>query len=115
MQITKRFQNICDVPYNTSVNERQKNMGLKKSELAAIVGTSPDNCAITIKRTSDGFWFVTLTMLSSAIENELLTERGALKSWRDPAAAVQFVQEVCPDCRRVMLEINSWAFTRQMA
>lgn len=87
-------------------------MGLKKSEFAAIVGTNPDNCAIAIKRTGDGFWFVTLKMLNSAIENKLLTERGALKSWRDPAAAVQFVQDVCPDCQRVMLEINSWAFTR---
>lgn len=90
-------------------------MGLKKNEFAAIVGTSPDNCAITIKRTGDGFWFVTLKILSSAVENELLTERGALKSWRDPAAAVQFVQDVCPSCQRVILEINNWAFTRQVA
>jgi hypothetical protein len=88
-------------------------MGLKKNEFAAIVQTNPDNCTVMVKRNEEGFWFVTLTVLTSNIEQELFTERGALKSWRDPAAAVQLVQELCPQCQFVMMEINGWTFARK--
>lgn len=88
-------------------------MGLKKNEFTAIVWANPDNCTVTIKRTTDGFWGVTLTLLATGVEHELLTERGQVKSWRDPAAAVQLVQDFCPERCAVLLAINDWIFTRQ--
>jgi hypothetical protein len=90
-------------------------MGLRKNEFAAVVQSNPDNCTVTIKRNGEGFYFVTLTVLTSKVEEELFTERGALKSWRDPAAAVQLVQELCPQCQFVMMEINGWVFARKTA
>lgn len=88
-------------------------MGLKKNEFAAIVWANPDICTVTIELTADGFWGVTLTLLATGVEHELLTERGQVKSWRDPAAAVQLVQEICPERCAVLLAINNWIFARQ--
>lgn len=87
-------------------------MGLKKNEFAAIVWANPDKCTVTIKRTADGFWGVTLTLLATGIEQELLTERGQVKSWRDPTAAVQLIQDLCPERCAVLLAINDWVFAR---
>ena len=64
-----------------------------KNEFAAIVRTDPDNCTVTIRRTTDEFWGTTLTSLPAGVEHELLIERGQIKSWRDPSAAVQLAQE----------------------
>lgn len=90
-----------------------RTMGLKKSELAAIVWANPEDCMIIIKRTPDGFWGVTLRLLATGLEHELLTERGQVKSWRDPAAAVQLVQDLCPERCTVLFAINDWVFARQ--
>lgn len=86
--------------------------GLRKSELAAIVDTNPENCALTIKRTDDGFWYIALDLLSNGAQYELLTERGGLKSWRDPSAAVKLIEEACPECSKLTIEINGWSFSR---
>jgi len=88
-------------------------MGLKKNEFAAIVWANPDNCTVTIGLTADGFWGVTITLWATGVEHELLTERGQVKSWRDPAAAVQLVQDLCPERCAVLLAINDWVFARQ--
>lgn len=95
------------------VTDLTRAMGLKKNELTAIVWANPEDCVVTIKRTPDGFWGVTLRLLATGLEHELLTERGQVKSWRDPAAAVQLVGDICPERCAVLFAINDWVFARQ--
>jgi hypothetical protein len=89
-------------------------MGKNKNEFAAIVEANPGNCAIAIKRTDDDFWFIVLTVISTSVANELLTARGTIKSWRNPADAIEFLQAACPSCEQVTLEVGSWSFVRQL-
>lgn len=88
-------------------------MGKNKTEFAAILQADPKNCSVAIKRTADDFWFVELTVISTGVTDELSTARGAVKSWRNLADAVYFVQATCPSCKQVTLEVGSWTLARQ--
>ena len=88
-------------------------MGKKKTEFAAILQADPANCAVAIRRTTDGFWFVELTVISTGVTDELLTARGTAKSWRNLADAVSFVQATCLGCEQVTLEVGPWNFVRK--
>jgi hypothetical protein len=87
-------------------------MGLNKHELATIVETNLDNFSVTIKCSSDDFWFVVVKLASTGAEYEISTARGALKSWRNPADAIRFVQDACHKCNDVKIEIGTWTFAR---
>jgi hypothetical protein len=89
-------------------------MGKNKIEFAAILQADPSNCSVAIKRTPDDFWIVQLTVISTGVTEDLLTARGALKSWRNPADAINFVQVTCPRCERVLIEFGSWTFARKI-
>jgi hypothetical protein len=88
-------------------------MGKKKTEFAAILQADPANCAVAIRRTTDDFWFVELTIVSTGVTEELLTARGTVKSWRNLADAIYFVQTTCPGCEKVSVEVGPWKFVRQ--
>jgi len=87
-------------------------MGLNKHEFATIVETNPDSFSIAIKCNDDGFWGVVITLNQTGVAYELLTARGALKCWRNPADAVLYVQEACPECKQVELKIGSWTLKK---
>jgi hypothetical protein len=87
-------------------------MGKNKIEFAAILQANPANCSVTVKCTTDNFWYIELTVISTGTKDELLTARGAVKSWRNLADAIYFVQTTCPNCEHVKLEVGAWTFAR---
>jgi hypothetical protein len=43
----------------------------------------------------------------------VFTSRGDLKTWRNLADAVAFVQETCSECMDVEIVVGNWAFARR--
>lgn len=85
-------------------------MGLNKRELAVIAETNRDNYEVEIKSVEKGLWQVSIKMVPSEKHFDVFTSRGELKTWRNLADAITFVQETCPDCKKVAITVNDWDF-----
>jgi len=89
------------------------NMGLNKREIAVIAETNRDNYSVEIKAVEDGLWQVAIKIVQPEKYFEVFTSRGDLKTWRNLADAVIFVQETCSDCRDVTIVVREWTFSRR--
>ena len=87
-------------------------MGLNKREIAVLAETSKDNYTVEIKAVEQGLWKIDITVIQPENRFEVFTSRGDLKTWRNLADAVLFVQETCADCKNVSIAVNQWTFTR---
>jgi hypothetical protein len=89
------------------------NMGLNKREIAVIAETNRGNYTVEIKAMEAGLWLVSITIIQPEKHYEVFTSRGDLKTWRNLADAILFVQETCPDCENVTIIVEQWTFTRR--
>ena len=87
-------------------------MGLNKREIAVIAETNRENYSVQIKSVDDGLWQAEIKIIQPEKYYEIFTSRGDLKTWRNLADAVTFVQESCDDCKDVTIRIGKWAFKR---
>lgn len=85
-------------------------MGLNKRELAVIAETNRDNYEVEIKSVEKELWQVTIKIMPSENHFDIFTSRGELKTWRNLADVIAFVQETCPDCKKVAIAVNGWDF-----
>ena len=88
-------------------------MGLNKREIAVIAETNRDNYSVEIKAMESGLWQVAIMIVQPEKYFEVFTSRGDLKTWRNLADAVVFVQETCTDCLDVTIVIGEWIFSRK--
>jgi hypothetical protein len=86
------------------------NMGLNKRELAVIAETNRGNYEVEIKSVEKGLWQVSIKIVPSEKHFDVFTSRGELKTWRNLADAITFVQEICSDCKKVAIAVNDWNF-----
>lgn len=85
-------------------------MGLNKREIAVIAETNRNNYTVEIKAVEKGLWQVIIKIVQPEKRFEVFTSRGELKTWRNLADAITFVQESCSDCKKVTININDWSF-----
>lgn len=85
-------------------------MGLNKREIAVIAETNRDNYTVEIKALEKGLWQVAIKITRPEKHFDVFTSRGDLKTWRNLADAIVFVQETCKDCNNVVITINDWTF-----
>jgi hypothetical protein len=88
-------------------------MGLNKKEILILAETNRGNYSVQIKSEIDGFWQVGIRVTNPDRYFDVSTSRGDLKTWRNLADAVYFVQETCKDCLNIEIAIGPWKFTRQ--
>ena len=87
-------------------------MVLNKREIAVIAETNRHNYSVEIKAVPGGLWQGAINIIQPQKRYEIFTSRGELKTWRNLADAVTFVQDTCDDCRDVTISIGTWKFTR---
>lgn len=105
--------NCC--PSAAVINSTAKIMGLQglnKKEIQVIAQTNRDNYSVRIYSETGGLWQVDIRMKNPDRDFRALTQRGELKTWRDLAGAVSYIQETCPDCNLVSVEVGTWTFSR---
>jgi hypothetical protein len=86
--------------------------GLNKQQIEVIAQTSRDRYKVRIFEQFD-LWQVTVTLLTDPSQDFLaLTSRGDLKTWRELSGAIRYIQETCPDCQLITVEVGSWKFLR---
>lgn len=88
-------------------------MGLNKQEVLVIADTNRGNYSVQIKSTTPGLWTVGIQISNPDRYFDVFTSRGDLKTWRNLADAVTFVQDTCTDCKNVEIEIQDWIFSRK--
>lgn len=88
-------------------------MGLNKQEILVLAETNRGNYSVEIKSSLDGLWQVGIKIDNSERYFDVFTSRGDLKTWRNLADAVTFVQDTCADCHNVSIDINNWTFKRR--
>ena len=86
--------------------------GLNKQELAAIYATNLGNFTVTISCDDDQFWRGVVTLKQTFAKYPILTARRDIKTWRNPADAIRFLQQLCPNCNDVQIKIGNWEFAR---
>lgn len=86
--------------------------GLNKREMQVLAAANRDNYAISIYSVEKDLWQVDLVVVSPERHFQAYTQRGELKTWRELAGAVSYVQETCPDCKTVTIAIGNWTFAR---
>ncbi|MQR00977.1 hypothetical protein [Glaciimonas soli] len=89
-------------------------MGLNKREIAVIAETNRDNYSVEIKMDDGRLSQASITIIQPEKRYEVFTSRGELKTWRNLADAVMYIQEVCPDCKNVTFTVGSWSFVRAL-
>lgn len=86
--------------------------GLNKQQIEVIAQTSRDRYEVRIFEQFD-LWQVTVTLLTDPSQDfQALTSRGDLKTWRELSGAIRYIQETCPDCQLITVEVGSWKFLR---
>lgn len=86
--------------------------GLNKQQIEVIAQTSRDRYKIRIFEQFD-LWQVTVTLLTDPPQDfHAFTSRGDLKTWRELSGAIGYIQETCPDCQLITVEVGSWRFAR---
>ncbi len=86
--------------------------GFNKIALESIVASLPDPFVIDIDRADDGFWRALITMKETGLKYDILTSRGDLKTWRNVADAIIYVQGICPECKDVNVKFEKWILVR---
>lgn len=86
--------------------------GLNKRQIEVISETSRDRYKVRIFCEQGDLWQVTITLTDSLQIFHVLTSRGELKTWRELSAAICYIQETCPNCRMVAIEVGKWRFSR---
>lgn len=109
------FKHYGKMRFSASARLKPKmtNMGLNKREIAVIAETNRGNYTVEIKAVEAGLWLVRIAIIQPEKHYEVFTSRGDLKTWRNLADAIMFVQETCPDCENVTIVIEQWTFTRR--
>jgi len=87
-------------------------MGLNKQELLVTAETNRGNYSVEIKSDIPGLWQAGIKIGIPERYFDVLTSRGDLKTWRNLADAVAFIQDTCPDCEKVQIQIQNWTFER---
>ena len=87
-------------------------MGLNKQEILVIAETNRGNYSVKIKSSIPGLWQVGIQIGNPEKYFDVFTSRGDLKTWRNLADAVAFVQYTCVDCMNVEINVQEWIFTR---
>ena len=85
-------------------------MGLNKLQLQVIAETNRDNYSIEITSRGVNEWVAYLKIKHPPNEHEVVTSRGLVKTWKNVGDAVEFVQEVCKDCKDVSVTMGNWTF-----
>lgn len=88
-------------------------MGLNKQEILVIAETNRGNYSVEIKSDTVGLWQVGIKIGNPDRYFDVYTSRGDLKTWRNLADAVTFVQETCKDCMNVEIAVHKWTFARR--
>lgn len=88
-------------------------MGLNKQEVLVIAETNRGNYSVQIKSEQPGLWQIAIKIGNPDRHFDVFTSRGDLKTWRNLADAIAFVQETCKDCMDVEILVQSWIFTRR--
>lgn len=83
-------------------------MGLKKIQLAVIAQTNRDNYSIEIRARNKNEWIASIKIKHPASEHEIVTSKGVPKTWRNVGDALEFIQEVCKDCKDVSVKMGNW-------
>jgi hypothetical protein len=86
--------------------------GLSKREILVIAATNRDNYSVKIYSEQKDLWQMEIRLANPERHFQAFTQRGELKTWRELAGVVGYVQETCPDCHDVQIEIGNWKFTR---
>lgn len=86
--------------------------GLNKKEIQVIAQANRDNYSVRIYSEEAGLWQVDIELANPARRFQAFTQRGEVKTWRELAGAVGFIQETCPDCEDVTVAVGAWTFTR---
>lgn len=86
--------------------------GLTKKEIQVIADTNRGNYSVEIHSEEQGSWQVVIKLGNPARSFRARTQRGEVKTWRELAGAVAFIQETCPDCQHVQIEVGTWTFAR---
>lgn len=86
--------------------------GLNKLQIEVIAQTSRDRYKIRIFEQFD-LWQVTVTLLTDPPQDfQALTSRGDVKTWRELSGTIEYIQETCPDCQLITVEVGRWKFAR---
>jgi hypothetical protein len=88
-------------------------MGLNKQEILVIAETNRGNYSVQIKSTTPGLWTVGIQIGNPDRYFDVFTSRGDLKTRRNLADAVTFVQDTCTDCMNVEIAVQEWTFARR--
>lgn len=86
--------------------------GLNKKEIQVLAETSRGNYSIRIYSEVPDLWQVDIMMANSGAQFQAFTQRGEVKTWRELAGAVGYVQDTCPDCQDVKISVGDWTFSR---
>ena len=89
-------------------------MRLNTKELVIVAATNQGNCGITIKKFDAHFWQAELHVYTQEEPYEIYTQRGEVKTWRNLADVITFLQKNCPKCGSVKIHINDWIFSRDL-
>lgn len=86
--------------------------GLNKRQIEVIAETNRNRYAVRIFSEQYDLWQVTITLTDPPQDFHALTSRGEIKTWRELSGAIGYIQETCPDCRLVAIEVGGWKFSR---
>lgn len=87
-------------------------MGLNRREIVVIAETNRDNYSVEISSIDGGLWQAAIKIVQPEKHYEIVTSRGDLKTWRNLADAITFIQDACNDCKYVIVNIGAWKFSR---
>lgn len=87
-------------------------MGLNKREISVIAETNRDNYSVEITAANGDLWQAGIKIVQPEKHYEIVTSRGDLKTWRNLADAITFIQETCIDCKDVTVSVGNWKFSR---
>lgn len=87
-------------------------MGLNKRDISIIAETNHDNYSVEILASEGNLWRAVIKIVQPAKDYEIVTSRGELKTWRNLADAIMFIQESCNDCSQVIVKVGTWQFSR---
>lgn len=85
-------------------------MGLTKQELLVLGKSNRGNYSVEIRSKDPGVWQAAIKIAEPENHFDVLTSRGAVKTWRNLADVVLFFQDTCSDCQDVSIFLNNWTF-----
>lgn len=103
----------CSLFPKRCITKYTSKMGLNKKEIAVIATTNRGNYSVEIKTGQDDLWQVVIKLPNPDRHFDIVTSRGELKTWRNLADAITFIQETCADCMNVEITVQTWTFVRR--